>query len=235
MFQAQKTFGMRNSDLCEIFQGGNPHFFFEELAEIVGVHVDMGDGLIQIVIGVRKVGDDLVDGGFHAGMMRNQIRKGREIVKKHVVQTVHDLGVILALQLVFVIEPGDHRQEVPRVGVSDLDPGVVREGDVLKFIVDILEAVVGVVGVNTTGRKEENISRFKANKSPVDLHRSGTLGIAHHLPIGMGMQMIDPDRCVDTSRKFHLAHCDSLLLLRDGFQTLPLSSLHCIICNAKMQ
>ena len=52
MFKAQKTFGMRNSDLCEIFQGGNPHFFFEELTEIVGVHVDVGDGLIQIVIGI---------------------------------------------------------------------------------------------------------------------------------------------------------------------------------------
>ena len=52
LLQTQETLRVRDTDLREIFQGGNPHFFFEELTEIVGVHVDVGDGLIQIVIGI---------------------------------------------------------------------------------------------------------------------------------------------------------------------------------------
>ena len=183
--------------------------------------MDVGHHLVEIVKRIGKVGNDLVDGKFDTGMMGNKIRKGCEIVKKHVVKTVYDLRVILALQLVFIVESCDHGQEITRIGVSDFDPGVVREGDALKFIVNILEAVVGVVGMNAAGRKEENISRFKANKSPVDYHRPGTLGIAYHLPEGVGMKMEGLDRRMDTAREFYLSHDDSLM---DKYGTWPMYS-----------
>ena len=47
--QAQKPLGVRNADLSEVFQRGNPHFLFEKLTEIIGVHMNVSHYLTQVV------------------------------------------------------------------------------------------------------------------------------------------------------------------------------------------
>ena len=63
------------------------------------------------------------------------------------------------------------------------------------------------------GGRKKNIARFKTDNISVDLHRAYALGIAHHLPIGVRMQMIDLNRCVNTSRELDLGHSVTSLLL----------------------
>ena len=176
----------------------------------------MGHHLAQIVKRVGKVGYDMVDGLVHAGMARDKIRKGGEIVEKHVVQTVNDLGIILSLQLVFIVKPCDHGQKIPRVCVPELDPSLVREGDVLKVIVNVCEPIVGVVGMNTAGGNEKNIPCLKADVIAVDLDSSRALRIAHHFPKSVEMQMVASDRRMNTTCKLYLGHKDIPFLFRIG-------------------